>query len=522
MARTYTAYNVRLILILTLGSLTFGYSFSVISNTLGQPGFLQYFNLEASGPRNNVITGTINGLFCAGATFGALTVGWMSEAHGRKITMYTACAVNIFGGSLQTGSINLGMFLASRFIAGWGTGMMVVLIPIYQAEISPPNARGLLVGQHGTWIVAGYALAGWVGAGTYYSRNLSFQWRFPIAISNLPPLALAICTPWVPESPRWLLTRDRKDEAWKTVSKLHGNDETYAREEFYQMVQQAQSDSAAWAQGGNKQLFTKPSYRKRMWMGFFIQYAAQTTGAQVIYIYVVSLYKNLGLTGGTPLILSAVYVTIATISNFVGALLLDRFGRKPLLITGLAGCMISLSLETAMIAQFAGTTNRAGNAMGVFFTFCFISFYGGGIDAPGYVYCSEIFPTHIRSQGVAWSLVGTFLSTLVYVEAAPTALANIEWKYYLIFVVLTFVNIVILYFWCPETKGLSLEDINGKFGDEVIVHFADATEAEKSNLAAAVKAEDDITRISSVNGPDETTATEAKAVEKDSSISVEA
>ncbi|KAK2783069.1 hypothetical protein FQN53_009373 [Emmonsiellopsis sp. PD_33] len=482
MARTYTAYNVRLILILTLGSLTFGYSFSVISNTLGQPGFLQYFNLEASGPRNNVITGTINGLFCAGATFGALTVGWMSEAHGRKITMYTACAVNIFGGSLQTGSINLGMFLASRFIAGWGTGMMVVLIPIYQAEICE---------------ILPFANTGIIGD------------------SDLSDSTAQRARPFI-------LTRDRKDEAWKTVSKLHGNDETYAREEFYQMVQQAQSDSAAWAQGGNKQLFTKPSYRKRMWMGFFIQYAAQTTGAQVIYIYVVSLYKNLGLTGGTPLILSAVYVTIATISNFVGALLLDRFGRKPLLIAGLAGCMISLSLETAMIAQFAGTTNRAGNAMGVFFTFCFISFYGGGIDAPGYVYCSEIFPTHIRSQGVAWSLVGTFLSTLVYVEAAPTALANIEWKYYLIFVVLTFVNIVILYFWCPETKGLSLEDINGKFGDEVIVHFADATEAEKSNLAAAVKAEDDITRISSVNGPDETTATEAKAVEKDSSISVEA
>ncbi|KAK2806789.1 hypothetical protein FQN50_005651 [Emmonsiellopsis sp. PD_5] len=498
MARTYTAYNVRLILILTLGSLTFGYSFSVISNTLGQPGFLQYFNLEASGPRNNVITGTINGLFCAGATFGALTVGWMSEAHGRKVTMYTACAVNIFGGSLQTGSINLGMFLASRFIAGWGIGMMVVLIPIYQAEICE---------------ILPFANTGIIG---YIDLSHSAARCARPSISNLPPLALAICTPWVPESPRWLLTRDRKDEAWETVSKLHGNDETYARKEFYQMVQQVQSDSAAWAQGGNKQLFTKPSYRKRMWMGFFIQYAAQTTGAQVIYSEFGSL------TGGTPLILSAVYVTVATISNFVGALLLDRFGRKPLLITGLAGCMISLSLETAMIAQFAGTTNRAGNAMGVFFTFCFISFYGGGIDAPGYVYCSEIFPTHIRSQGVAWSLVGTFLSTLVYVEAAPTALANIEWKYYLIFVVLTFVNIVILYFWCPETKGLSLEDINGKFGDEVIVHFADATEVEKSNLAAAVKAEDGISRVSSVNGPDKTTATEAKPVEKDSSISVEA
>jgi hypothetical protein len=85
-----------------------------------------------------------------------------------------------------------------------------------------------------------------------------------------------------------VLTRDRRDEAWAIVSRLHGdlaNEESnmYAREEFYQMVQQVQADATAWAQGGNRQLLTKPSYRKRMWMGFFIQYAAQSTGAQVIY-----------------------------------------------------------------------------------------------------------------------------------------------------------------------------------------------------------------------------------------------
>ncbi|TKA52875.1 hypothetical protein B0A49_11489 [Cryomyces minteri] len=409
--------------------------------------------------------------------------------------MYLASAISILGGALQTGSVNIAMFLAARFITGWGIGMMVVLIPIYQSEISPPSARGFLVGQHGTWIVFGYALAGWVGVATYYSTNLSLQWRLPIALSCLPPLALLLCSPWIPESPRWLLTRDRRDEAWAIVSRLHGdptNEDSrlYAREEFYQMTQQVQADAIAWAQGGNKQLFTKPSYRKRMWMGFFIQYAAQSTGAQVIYVYVITLYQNLGLTSGVPLILGAAYVTVATLSNFFGALIVDKVGRKPLLITGLAGCMISLTLETVMIARYAGTTNNAGLSMGVFFTFCFISFYGGGIDVVGYIYCSEIFPTHIRSQGVAWSLVGTFLSTLVYVEAAPTALANIQWKYYVIFICLTAINIAILYLWCPETKGLSLEEINGRFGDEVVVHFSDATEKQRIDLVQAVAIDD--------------------------------
>lgn len=143
------------------------------------------------------------------------------------------------------------------------------------------------MGQHGTWIVTGYAIAGWVGVGSYYSSNDALQWRLPISLSCLWPMALMGFSPWVPESPRWLLTRGRRDEAWQIVAKLHGaaDDEgmIYAREEFYQMNAQVQIDQAAWAQGGNRQLFTKRSYRKRMWMGFFVQYASQTTGAMVIY-----------------------------------------------------------------------------------------------------------------------------------------------------------------------------------------------------------------------------------------------
>ena len=118
MGRSFTLYNLRIILALTFGSLTFGYGFSVISNTLGQPGFISYFNFANNPSHAQAITGTINGLFCAGAVFGSLNVGWMCEARGRKETMYLACVVNIIGEALEAGSINIGMFLASRFIAG--------------------------------------------------------------------------------------------------------------------------------------------------------------------------------------------------------------------------------------------------------------------------------------------------------------------------------------------------------------------------------------------------------------------
>lgn len=142
MARTYTAYNIRIILVLTLGSLTFGYAYSVISNTLGQPGFIAYFGLD--GPDQsyaNAITGAINGMFSAGGVFGALLAGWMCEARGRKETMNLAALITIVGAAIQTGSVNIAMFLAARFITGWGIGMMVVLIPLYQAEICKSGTK---------------------------------------------------------------------------------------------------------------------------------------------------------------------------------------------------------------------------------------------------------------------------------------------------------------------------------------------------------------------------------------------
>lgn len=229
-------------------------------------------------------------------------------------------------------------------------------------------------------------------------------------------------------------------------------------------------------------------------MGFFTQYAAQTTGAMVVYNYIVILYEDLGQSGATVLMLGAAYVTVATACNFLASFIMDYIGRVRLLIIGLTGCMISLSLQTAMTAQFAGTSNTTGNSMGVFFIFTFISFYAGGIDATSYVYCSEIFPTHIRSQGMAFSMVGTFLSTIVYLEAAPTALANIQWRFYVFFICMTALNIAIMWWFFPETKGLSLEEINGKFGDEVAAPLAEELKETEGSQDEKGKTEEFIER----------------------------
>lgn len=103
------------------------------------------------------------------------------------------------------------------------------------------------------------------------------------------------------------------------------------------------------------------------------------------------------------------------------------------------------------------------------------------------MYCAEIFPTHIRSRGVAFSLAVLFLSTIAYLEAAPTAFAQVGWKYYLLFIILTAINIPLVWYYFPETKGLSLEEIGEKFGDEVVVHITNITDDERKQLNETIK-----------------------------------
>ena len=194
---------------------------------------------------------------------------------------------------------------------------------------------------------------------------------------------------------------------------------------------------------------------------------AQSTGVLVINNYQVLLYTGLGLTGSVPNMLYAIWETYAAILNFFNAILLDRIGRIRIMVIGLIGCSLSVAVFAALVAQYAGTDNKVGNAFGVLFIFIFVTFYGGSMDASSYVYCSEIFPTSFRSRGMGLSVAGLFLGSLTYTVPAPTAFSHIGWKYYLVFVFLPWIGAFSMIKFFPETARLSLEEIGGLFGDEV-------------------------------------------------------
>lgn len=129
-----------------------------------------------------------------------------------------------------------------------------------------------------------------------------------------------------------------------------------------------------------------------------------------------------------------------------------------------------LSCFTALVAEFASTSNKVGQGFAVFFLFAFVTFYGSCVDAVSWIYCAEIFPTHARARGFALSVAGFLGTAIAFTQPAATAFTNIGWKYYLVFISLSFVFAPVFWYFSPETKGLSLEEIGALFGDEIADH----------------------------------------------------
>lgn len=179
---------------------------------------------------------------------------------------------------------------------------------------------------------------------------------------------------------------------------------------------------------------------------------------------------------------------------------------------GITGCLVTTSLLCAMIATYSGTTNKGGNAAGVFFVFFYLTFQGTFCDTTMYLYVSEIFPTEIRPIGMGFSLFGQFAATLILLQTAPIGFVTIGWKYYLIIVCWCIVYLPMIYFFWPETARLSLEEISAKFGDDVAVHVNDVSEEQRRELDEFLKSKDIV--LSDVAGATAQTQTPTEIEEK--------
>ncbi|KAJ9256499.1 hypothetical protein DTO207G8_2502 [Paecilomyces variotii] len=464
--RSSSAFRSMLILFVALGSFTYGYAASIISTTLAQPSFVSYFALDKRQDASNV-EGAINGLFQAGGLFGALSCIATADWLGRRKAIFIGAVISVIGGALQAGSVDIAEYIAMRFITGVGIGALVVLIPLYQSEISPAKIRGLLVGTHGACICTGYSISSWIGLGFYFVSASGAQWRIPLALQCVAPLILSCGIMYLPESPRWLLARDRTEEAYRSFCLTQVDDENADEEALRNEFQllRAQLIHEKHNAVSFIELFRRPSLRKRCMIGFLTMFGAQGTATLVINNYGPLLYGNLGFDNVLQIVMQAAWITVGAFGNAINALLVDRIGRVRMLMFGFAGCVIALVGECITLSIFQRTGQKEVASAAVFFLFLHIGCFSISTDATSYVYASEIFPTPVRAKGLSVSISGLFIATILFLQSAPTAFDQIGWKYYLVFICVTSVIFVCMWLFFPETRQKSLEDIAVLFGD---------------------------------------------------------
>ncbi|CAG9992928.1 unnamed protein product, partial [Clonostachys byssicola] len=470
------------IFLVTIGSFTYAYASSIIGTTLAQPSFIEYFDMDK---RSNAadISGAINGVFQAGGFFGALACILIADKFGRRIAIFIASMLATLGGALQAGSVHIAMYLAMRVVSGLGVGALITMVPLYLAEVAAPEVRGRVVGTTGIMIGVGYSSASWMGFAFYFVNASNKQWRIPIALQCVPALVLAIGVWWLPESPRWLLLNDRADEAHRIfyqAQPAHNTHEVADNSEFELLQRQIMQEKTY--PTAFSDLFTNPGMRKRTLLGFLSLFGSQAAGTQVINNYGSSLYAGLGYNTTNTLLIQSCWITTIIFGNVINTVALDKFGRKPLFVLGFAGCAASLIGESVSVAHYQSTASHSAAVAAVFFLFLEVAVFSSTIDATSYVYPSEIFPTPLRAKGMAVSAAGLFLASLIILIPAPTAFENIQWRYYIVFTILSSVMANMGY----KTKQKSLEEISALFGQ----YTPQTTDVEKDNKGSITMVED--------------------------------
>lgn len=220
-----------------------------------------------------------------------------------------------------------------------------MICPMLQSEVSTAEHRGRNVGLHGAMFVTGLSVCNWVAFGIYFMTNQTVGWRLVLALQAIAPLALLSLRFWIPESPRWLILQDRDEEAFQVLGRLHAAPKTgdldIAREESIAIRRQVEADAKhdiSWSG-----LLKRPSTRNRLALGVFLMFMQQSTGQNVLYGFQVNTLTTLGLTGWQPSLVVSFYVTWAAVLNYVGGFIMDRLGRRTMMLGALVSAQSQMS-----------------------------------------------------------------------------------------------------------------------------------------------------------------------------------
>ncbi|OJJ43190.1 hypothetical protein ASPZODRAFT_146210 [Penicilliopsis zonata CBS 506.65] len=456
-------YQFLVALFAAFGSFLYGYDLGVIASVVASDSFVDKFV-----DKHSAVSGTVVALFTAGAFFGAFGAGY-TDPLGRRKTLALGSVLFIVGGALQTGAVDIGMLYFARLLAGFGIGILVETVPMFQAEIAHASIRGILGSLQQTMLGIGSLAASWIGYGCEYhwaNTGDSIQWRLPLALQLVPAIGLASCIFFFPESPRWLIDHDRHEEGLRNLATLHANgvvNDAYVLAE-YEIIKRQIEEEHTYGAKSYKELFANRSNTRRIVIACACQASAQMTGVSAIQYFSPAIFAQIGISTSRTLLYQGINSIIGELAQFIFFFLIDRVGRRPLQIGGNIMCGVAFLIGAALMAKYP-TSSANDSAHWAFivsstwlFNFCFCA-----SGTMSWIIPAEIFNTATRAKGISLSTMVSFAFNTMIAEVTPIALDRIGWRYYILFIVCDFGNALFFYLFLPETKGITLEVMNDLF-----------------------------------------------------------
>ncbi|KAJ8101575.1 general substrate transporter [Lipomyces tetrasporus] len=428
------------------------------------------FNRTFQYPDASLLS-TVVAIFEVGGFAGAFGISFVGDRLGRRQSIALGAIFMIIGAILQASAYQLAQMFVGRIISGIGIGVINSMVPILQAEVSPKATRGLYVAMYCSTLNFGIVTAYWLDFGLSYVDS-ELAWRFPTAFQIVYLLALLWLTVVVPESPRWLTAHDLHDDAVEVLAALTDReaDDLDVVQEYNDILETVIMESAE-GSGSWSDFYKSDGLQssRRLWTAVAIQAFQQLGGINAIIYYSTTLFQqSIGFSPKMAGLMSGFLQTWMFIASFIPWFLIDKIGRKPLILGGILVQGAVMTVQTALIYQVQHRTNIQHSAAigAAAMLFVFESAFTIGMQSTGWVYPSEILPLRLRAKGSAISTAANWISNFMVVEITPPAIENIGYQTYIIFTVFNVCAVPIVWFWFKETKGLSLEDVDLLFADE--------------------------------------------------------
>ncbi|CRG83041.1 Sugar carrier protein C [Talaromyces islandicus] len=470
----------------TLGGLIFGYDQGVVSVILVMDQFLAQFPRVAAGSAGaGFWKGLLTAMIELGALVGALNQGWIADRISRRYSILVAVAIFTIGSILQTAAINYPMLAVARLIGGLGIGMLSMVAPLYISEISPPECRGTLLVLEEFCIVLGIVIAFWTTFGTQYMAG-EWSWRLPFLLQMIPGFILVGGVYMLPFSPRWLVAQGRMDDALESLTKLRRlpATDTRVRRELLDIQvevrfhQQMSAEKHPTIQGGGIKNALKlevaswmdcfkPGCRRRTHIGIAITFFQQFVGINALIYYSPTLFETMGLDYNMQLIMSGILNVMQLVGVSTSVFTMDSLGRRTLLLGGSALMAISHIIIAVLVGLYSNdwpAHHGQGWASVAFLLFYMLAFGASWGPVP-WAMPAEIFPSSLRAKGVALSTCSNWFNNFIIGLITPPLVQGTGFGAYVFFAVFCVLSGVWTFFFVPETKGRTLEQMDHVFKD---------------------------------------------------------